>query len=167
MRPLSIAGLNSGLVTLGVDRDYWAGEHPRPMTPDASDVAVFVEEIGDARTVLLLGNTRALMPLCTAAMDIDPFLEDPRVIKQDWRTNTVSYDAMIGDGLLNFDQDFTREILDMAQGYCHSLVVRTFTRHLPPMRVATFFPQPEDFHVQPSGARFSPEGYAFYTWIFR
>ena len=111
------------------------------MTPNEADVAVFVEEVSDAKSILLLGNTRALFPLCTAAMDIDPFIDDPRVIRQDWRTNTFHYEAMIGDGLLNFDQALTREVLEMAQKYCDTLVVRTFTRLLPPMRVATFFPQ--------------------------
>lgn len=134
------------------------------MTPNEADVAVFVEEIGDAKSVLLLGNTRALFPLCTVAMDIDPFINDPRVIRQDWRTNTVHYDAMIGDGLLNFDPALTREVLEMAQKYCDTLVVRTFTRLLPPMRVATFFPQAEDFHIRPTRVRAFGEDYSFYTW---
>ena len=149
-----------------VGRDYWAGEHPRPMTPNEADVAVFVEEVSDAKSILLLGNTRALFPLCTAAMDIDPFIDDPRVIRQDWRTNTFHYEAMIGDGLLNFDQALTREVLEMAQRYCDTLVVRTFTRLLPPMRVATFFPQAQDFHIVPRVVRTCDEGYAFYRWDF-
>ncbi len=153
-------------MTLGVDRNYWAGEHPRPMTPNEADVVSFVEEIGDAESILLLGNTRALFPLCTAAMDIDPFIDDPRVIRQDWRTNAVHYDAMIGDGILNFDEALTREVLEMAQKYCDTLVVRTFTRLLPPMRVATFFPQVDDFHIRPTRERAFGEDYSFYTWIF-
>lgn len=136
------------------------------MTPDEVDVAVFAREIEDATTILLLGNTRALFHLCTTAMDIDPFIDDDRVVTQDWRTNTVIYDAMIGDGLLNLDETLTHDVLEMARHYTRRLVVRTFTRRLPPMRVATFFPRPADFHLPPTRADFRDEGYAFYVWDF-
>lgn len=155
-----------------VDRAYWAGSHPRPMSPDEADLAVYAEllareDFGPNGTILLLGNTPSLFPQCTAALDIDPFIEDPRVMLGDWRDNRVAYDAMVGDGVFNMDEDLAHDIVGMASRYSKRLVVRSFTRKLPPMRIASYFPAPEDFRVVPQTTRFFDEGYAFYKWDFR
>jgi len=154
-----------------VNREYWAGEHPRPMSPDAADVAIYDEflgrdEWGAGAAVLLLGNTPALFPLCTSALDIDPFIDDPRVTLGDWRDNTTTYDAMVGDGVFNMDEALAHDIVDMASRFSRRLVVRSFTRKLPPMRIASFFPAPGDFRIVPNMVRESHEGYAFYRWDF-
>lgn len=154
-----------------VDRDYWAGEHPRPMSPDTADVAIYSElldrpELGKESSVLLLGNTPALFDLCTAAMDIDPFIDDPRVTLGDWRNNTTTFDAMVGDGVFNMDEGLAHDIVEMASRYSRRLVVRSFTRKLPPMRIASFFPAPGDFRIAPHVVRPFDEGYAFYRWNF-
>jgi hypothetical protein len=141
------------------------------MSPDAADVAMYAELLdcdapGVDTSVLLLGNTPALFPLCTAALDIDPFIDDPRVSMGDWRDNTTTFDAMVGDGVVNLDESLAHAIVDMAARYSRRLVVRSFTRRLPPMRIATFFPAPSDFRIVPNTIRESDEGYAFYRWDF-
>ena len=158
-------------MTSGVDRDYWAGEHPRPMSPDAADVSIYAEllarpELGEESSVLLLGNTPSLFDLCTAAMDIDPFIDDPRVTLGDWRDNTTTFDAILGDGVFNMDEQLAHDIVEMASRYSRRLVVRSFTRKLPPMRIASFFPAPSDFRIAPHVVRPFDEGYAFYRWDF-
>jgi hypothetical protein len=62
-----------------VGPDYWSREHPHPLAPNDDDVQTYRELIRDAKSLLLLGNTPALMPLCRAAMDTDPFLDDERL----------------------------------------------------------------------------------------
>jgi hypothetical protein len=141
------------------------------MSPDAADVAIYDEflgrdEWGSGATVLLLGNTPALFPLCTSALDIDPFIDDPRVTLGDWRDNTTTFDAMVGDGVFNMDEALAHDIVDMASRFSRRLVVRSFTRKLPPMRIASFFPAPGDFRIAPNMVRESDEGYAFYRWDF-
>jgi hypothetical protein len=141
------------------------------MSPDAADVAMYAElldsdALGVDTSVLLLGNTLALFPLCTAALDIDPFIDDPRVSVGDWRDNTKTFDAMVGDGVVNLDESLAHAIVDMAARYSRRLVVRSFTRRLPPMRIASFFPAPGDFRIAPNTVRESDEGYAFYRWDF-
>lgn len=148
-----------------VNADYWGGEHPRPLAPDLADVDVYRSFIDGSESVLLLGNTRLLMPLCTAAMDTDPFLDDPRVITQDWTTNTVRYDAIIGDGVLNFTQDLAERVLAMAAASCSVFVARVFTERLPIMRVADNFPVPNDFDPAPTEVR-GRNQYSFYVWRF-
>jgi hypothetical protein len=84
----------------------------------------------------------------------------------DWRDNTTTFDAMVGDGVVNLDESLAHAIVDMAARYSRRLVVRSFTRRLPPMRIATFFPAPGDFRIAPNTVRESDEGYAFYRWDF-
>jgi hypothetical protein len=142
------------------------------MSPDATDVAIYSEllnpsDLAEEASVLLLGNTPALFDLCTSALDIDPFIDDPRVTLGDWRDNTTTFDAMVGDGVFNMDESLAHDIVDMASRYSRRLVVRSFTRKLPPMRIASFFPAPGDFRIVPEVVRPFDEGYAFYRWDFR
>jgi hypothetical protein len=148
-----------------VNRDYWSGEHPRPLTPDAEDVDVFRSYIGEDDTVLLLGNTRLLMPLCTAAMDTDPFIDDPRVIQQDWTTNATQYDVIIGDGVLNFTADLADALIQMASQHCRTFVARSFSTRLPIMRIADNFPIATDFAIAPNEV-IERDLYRFYIWQF-
>ena len=148
-----------------VGREYWSREHPHPLAPNADDVATYRELIGDARSVLLLGNTPALMPLCTAAMDTDPFADDPRVIRQDWTTNAVGYEAIIGDGVLNFTADLAARVLTMAATTARRFVARSFNERLSIMRVADNFPLASDFTPPPTQVINRGE-YSFFIWDF-
>lgn len=148
-----------------VDREYWAKEHPHPLAPNKEDVEKYKELIGDAQRVLLLGNTPALMDLCTAAMDSDPFLDDPKVITQDWTTNTVRYDAIIGDGVLNFTEELCKKVLAMAAKNTDIFVARAFARRLPIMRIADHFPTADDFEIKPT-TTYAFADYNFFVWEF-
>jgi len=148
-----------------VDSEYWSREHPHPLAPNSVDVETYIELIGSASTRLLLGNTKALMPLCTAAMDSDPFLDDPRVIAQDWTTNTVDYDVIFGDGVLNFTQKLADDLLAMASNHSSRFIARAFSRRLPIMRVADYFPSVTDFSLSPSQV-IERNDYRFYVWNF-
>lgn len=148
-----------------VDSEYWSREHPHPLAPNTSDIETYVDLIGSASTRLLLGNTKALMPLCTVAMDTEPFLDDPRVITQDWTTNTLNYDVIFGDGVLNFTQELTESLLTMASSHSSRFIARAFSRRLPIMRVADFFPTATDFSLPPALV-IERDEYRFYVWNF-
>lgn len=150
---------------MSVDRSYWSQVHPHPLAPDAADVAVYRGLLAEAKTVLLLGNTPALMDLCTTALDADPFLDDPKVITGDWRDNTELFDAVIGDGVLNFTPDLAEDILNMAQQHCTVFIARSFTRKLDIMRIADHFPGSEDFFICPSEV-IERDKYNFFIWRF-
>lgn len=114
---------------------------------------------------MLLGNTRLLMPLCTVAMDSDPFIDDPRVVQQDWTTNTNRYDVIIGDGVLNFTAELADELLHMASRNCGTFVVRAFSERLPIMRIADNFPVAGDFEISPTDV-IERDSYRFFVWRF-
>lgn len=148
-----------------VTKDYWAGPHPHPLAPNADDVADYRRLIGDSVSVLLLGNTPALMELCDVAMDMEPFADSPKVVRQDWTTNQDWYDAIIGDGVLNFTDVLAREVLDMAARSCRVFVARAFSRRLPIMRVADNFPTAEEFTPRPVEV-LERVDYRFFVWRF-
>ena len=148
-----------------VGPDYWRAEHPHPLAPNRDDVETYRSLIGNAGSVLLLGNTPALMPLCTAAMDTEPFLDDPRVIAQDWTTNSVTYDVIIGDGVLNFTDTLAEQVLEMVSRTSGRFIARSFNERLPIMRVADNFPSGADFALPP--AQTIDRGqYSFFIWDF-
>lgn len=144
---------------------YWAKSHPHPLAPNLEDVETYRNLIGRLQSVLLLGNTPALMDLCTNAMDIEPFVDDPKVIQQDWVTNTKFYDAIIGDGVLNFTESLASGLIEMALEHSSLLVVRSFTRRLPIMRVADYFPGPQEFSMTPTEI-IERDDYRFFVWRF-
>lgn len=150
---------------MDLDHSYWSQVHPHPLAPDQSDVEVYRNLVAECETVLLLGNTPALMDLCTTALDADPFLENPRVSKGDWRDNSKRFDAIIGDGVLNFTHDLAEELLAMAKNHCTLFVARSFARKLDIMRIADNFPVADDFSISPSEVIARAE-YNFFVWRF-
>ncbi|MEO0049348.1 MAG: hypothetical protein RL556_680 [Actinomycetota bacterium] len=148
-----------------VDRDYWSQNHPHPLAPNQHDVEVYQNFVAGSQSILLLGNTPALMSLFTTAMDSDPFLDDPRVICQDWTTNELQYDAIIGDGVLNFTAELADQVLEMAAKHCKVFVARSFNHRLPIMRIADNFPVVSDFEITPTETlKFAD--YSFFVWRF-
>lgn len=148
-----------------VDKDYWRGPHPHPLAPNEHDVEIYRQFLAGSKSRLLLGNTPSLMDLCTFAMDADPFVNSPNVIQQDWRTNTVRYDAIFGDGVLNFTEELATSLIDMAEQFSSVFIARVFSHKLPIMRVAEFFPSPQVLHPPPQDVLDFGE-YRFLVWRF-
>jgi hypothetical protein len=151
-------------MVLKADQAYWASEIPRPLSPSDEDVKIFKGHLVTG-TTLLLGCTRKLIPLSDKQMDIDPWYKADTVIVQDWVTNTVYYDNIIGDGMLNYTKEIADRVLDMGSKYCNVFIARTFTRKLDIMRIAAYFPKAEDFAIYPDQV-IPFVDYAFYIWRF-
>jgi hypothetical protein len=147
-----------------VDKEYWASELPRPLSPSDEDVEVFKKFMVEGAT-LLLGCTKKLIPLSDIQMDNDPWYEGENVIKQDWTTNDVYFENIIGDGVLNFTHELAEDIIHMCSKTCKVFIVRVFTKKLDTMRIADNFPTPSQFTIPPNEIRIKPD-YAFYIWRF-
>ncbi len=147
-----------------VDKSYWRSVLPRPLSPDNQDVDIFKSYLVPG-TTLLLGCTRRLIPLSDAQLDIDPWYDAPTVIRGDWRENSRFYTNIIGDGALNFTKELADAVVLMAEKHCANLIVRCFTRRLPSMRIAAYFPQPADLPLPPDIVRRMTD-YKFYVWRF-
>lgn len=146
------------------DREYWASDLPRPLSPSDEDVEIFKKFMIDGST-LLLGCTKKLIDLSDIQMDNDPWYDGENVITQDWTTNDVFFENIIGDGVLNFTHELTEDILQMCSKNCKVFVARVFTKKLKTMRIADYFPTPSSFSIEPKEVRIKPD-YAFYIWKF-
>jgi len=146
------------------NKDYWASELPRPLSPDDNDVDIYKDNMIEGNT-LMLGCTKKLIPISDIQMDIDPWYESETVIKQDWLTNDIYYDNIIADGSLSFTKELTDGLLEMASKKCKVFICRTYTKKIPIMRIADNFPQPEDFKILPTETIVF-EDYSFYIWQF-
>jgi hypothetical protein len=101
--------------------------------------------------------------LCTVALDLEPFDTSGVSVKGDWTLNTDFYDAIIGDGALNFTEELANSVLSMALENSSTFVARVFRKKLPIMRVAAYFPFPEELIVPPNSVINAPD-YSFYIW---
>jgi hypothetical protein len=147
-----------------VNKDYWASELPKPLSPSEEDVEIFKSYISDGST-LLLGCTRSLIDITDVQMDNDPWYDGDSVVKQDWVTNDVFYDNIIGDGVLNFTHELAEDIIQMCSKNCKVFVARVFNRKFKTMRVADNFPNWSDFTIKPTEIKIF-KGYSFYIWRF-
>lgn len=147
-----------------VNKNYWASELPKPLSPSEEDVEIFKSYITDGST-LLLGCTRSLLDITDVQMDIDPWYDGENVIKQDWTTNDVFFDTIIGDGVLNFTHELAEDIIQMCSKNCKVFVARVFNRKFKTMRVADNFPSWSDFTIKPTEIKIF-KGYSFYIWRF-
>jgi hypothetical protein len=75
------------------------------------------------------------------------------------------YGNIIADGSLSFTKELSDGLIEMASKHCKVFIARTFTKRLPIMRIAAYFPQPEDFKIQPTKTIVF-EDYSFYIWQF-
>jgi hypothetical protein len=149
-----------------MDKSYWQLEQDHPLCPNRDDVDLYEMLLGKRGRTLLLGCTRVLLPFTDQQLDIDPWLQSPTVRVGDWRDNTETFDTMVGDGVFNFSQELTDSVLEMTSHYCSRLVVRCFSRRLPQMQVANYFPSVRDFKIAPE--LYVPKtDYNFFRWEFK
>lgn len=146
-----------------VEKEYWAGLLP-PLAPSKEDVDLYSKYLL-AGSTLLLGSTRQLIDLSDVQMDIDPQDYVPNPIKQDWAANTENYTNIVGDGVTAFTKELCDGVIEMASKHCKRLIVRSFNRKLPTMRIAAYFPGVKDFTILPS-SYIEFEDYTFYVWNF-
>ena len=147
-----------------VKKDYWSSELPLPLSPSDSDVDIYKDNMIQGST-LMLGCTKKLIPISNIQMDIDPWYEAKTVIKGDWLHNKTYYGNIIADGSLSFTKELADGLIEMASKHCKVFITRTFTKRLPIMRIANYFPQPEDFKIPPTKTIVF-EDYSFYIWQF-
>ena len=146
------------------NKDYWASDIPLPLSPSDSDVNIYKDNLIEGST-LMLGCTKKLIPISDIQMDIDPWYEAKTVIKGDWLDNKTYYNNIIADGCLSFTKELTDGLIEMASKNCKFFIARSFTKKLPIMRIADYFPQPEDFKILPTKT-IVLEDYSFYIWQF-
>jgi hypothetical protein len=147
-----------------VNKEYWASDLPLPLSPSDKDIKIYQKYMTEG-TSLLLGCTKKLIPITDFQMDIDPWYGADTVIKQDWLTNETYYDNILGDGVLNFNQDFTEKIVEMASKNCKVFIARSFAYKIHTMRIANNFPLWKDFTIRPDEVKII-NGYYFYVWRF-
>ena len=147
-----------------VKKDYWASELPLPLSPSDTDVDIYKDNMIDGNT-LMLGCTKKLIPISNIQMDIDPWYEAETVIKSDWLDNKTYYDNIIADGSIYFNKMLADDLIEMASKNCKIFIARTFTKRLPIMRIADYFPQHQDFKILPTKTIVLKD-YSFYIWRF-
>ena len=147
-----------------VNKAYWASDFPHPLAPSEEDAEIYKSYLLEGET-LMLGCTKRLIPFSTWMMDIDPWLEAPNVIKQDWTTNSKHYTNIIVDGGLNFTKELADDILTMASQHSSVFVARSFNRKQPTMRIAAHFPRFDELMIKPDEVRMFEE-YSFFVWRF-
>ena len=147
-----------------INKEYWSQDFPRPLGPDDNDVTIFTDNMIEGKT-LLLGCTKKLLDLSDVQIDLDPWWIGPNTITGNWLDNKDFYDNILCDGSLSFTKELADDIIDMASKNCKVFIARTFTRKLPIMRIADYFPQPTDFNILPTKTIVF-EDYSFYIWQF-
>lgn len=114
-------------------------------------------------TVLLLGSTRLLLPLCTEAWDIDPVYDDPKIKQRDWFSLDQHWDTIIIDGGLSYGQEFTARLLPIVLNNCDRFVSRTFLNPNWPTKYAVYFPKAHELDPVPDELPVN-NVYTFYIW---
>jgi len=147
-----------------VDKNWWGIEFPTPYSPSDDDIKTYRDNMISGKT-LMLGCTRKLIPFTDIQMDIDPWYDGPNVVVQDWTTNKIFYENIVGDGVLNFTKELAESVLDMASKHCKVFIVRSFNYKLERMRIAANFPKAEDLPIKPTIVKIFDE-YSFFIWQF-
>ena len=147
-----------------IDKTYWGGDLPLPLSPSDSDVEIYKRYLKEG-TTLMLGCTKKLIPLSDKQLDIDPWYDSETVIIGDWTKNTDFYDNIILDGGLCFNKKLCNDIIKMTSKSCNRFISRSFKHKLDIMRIADYFPKASDFEIVPKLAIIH-EDYIFYICDF-
>lgn len=147
-----------------IGREYWRNRLEHPYSPNSRDITTFEQHMLPGSS-LLLGCTHDLIVLTDKQLDVDPWYTAATVIKGDWRTNKTFYNNIIGDGVLNLSEQLAHDVVHMSSTTCNRLIVRSFKRRLPKMKVAQYFPDLADFQIKPKLVPYDHD-YCFYIWQF-
>ncbi len=147
-----------------LSKEYWSQDLPRPLSPNDEDVSIFKDNMISGRT-LLLGCTRKLLDLSDVQIDLDPWWIGPNTITGNWLDNKDFFENIICDGDLCFTKELSDSMLEMASKNCKVFINRSFTRKLPIMKIADYFPQSIDFKIIPTKT-IVKEDYSFYIGNF-
>jgi hypothetical protein len=124
--------------TLTQDTGHWHHLRP-PLSPNAEEVTIYLQQIRGFQPVYLLGMTRELLPCCDVAVDLNPVECGKPTLKRDWKNlDDIQAGAIIGDGVLNLAGI---GLVDTLLRCCDRLVCRVFLKKLPGMKYAAHFPQ--------------------------
>lgn len=136
-----------------------------PLAPSCNDVAVYRKYLLPG-TTLLLGCTQSLLHLSDRQLDLVPLYGHCTEIRGSWETNRHFYTNMVLDGGLNLNEQLCRHTLNMASHNCNMFISRCFNHRTSCMKVATYFPSQDTFHIRPSKCIHTPYNYTFYIWCF-
>ena len=142
------------------DNSYWTSL-TWPAAPNLDDYRVFEQYC--TGSVLLLGSTELLLPLCTEAWDIEPRYADPKIIARDWFTLDKQWDTIILDGGLAYGEEFTNRLLPIILKNCNTFVTRAFLNPNWPTKYACYFPRAHELTPVPQEHPIN-EVYTFYIW---
>jgi hypothetical protein len=148
-----------------VDKNYWASDLPHPLSPNVIDVALYKNYMVGGSS-LLLGCTKSLIPLSDRQLDYNPWYDSPTVIVGDWRENRHHYSNILLDGGLCFNKELCDDILEMASKNCKRFISRSFDKKLDIMKIASYFPNEDDFKYKPKFVSRMKNDYTFYVWEF-
>jgi hypothetical protein len=143
-----------------VTKEYWQSL-TWPAAPNHDDYLVFEQYCQGS--VLLLGSTQLLLPLCTEAWDIEPVYSDTKIIKRNWFSIDSHWDTVIIDGGLSYGEEFTKRLLPKVLNNCDRFVSRTFLNPNWPTKYAVYFPQAEELTPAPKEQTIN-NIYTFYIW---
>ena len=143
------------------DKEYWTGL-TWPAAPNNADYAVF--EHYCKGSVLLLGSTRLLLPLCTEAWDLEPKYADAKIKNRDWLSIDTHWDTVIIDGGLTIlDEQTCGQLISNVLQNCNRFVARSFLTPSWTTKYAHYFPRSEELTPQPKEHPIN-EVYTFYIW---
>jgi hypothetical protein len=142
------------------DKEYWRSL-TWPAAPNIDDYSIFSSYCKGS--VLLLGSTRLLLPLCTQAWDVNPVYNDPKIQVRDWFTVDSHWDTVIIDGGLSFGKEYCAKLLSVVLPNCDRFVSRTFLNPSWPTRYAVYFPLAHELDPVPQEHPVN-EVYTFYIW---
>ena len=148
------------LMNIHADKDYWTNLQ-WPAAPNLDDYTIFEQYC--TGSVLLLGSTKLLLPLCTEAWDLEPKYDDAKIKNKDWFILDEHWDTFIVDGALAFGEEYCTKLLAAVLPNCDRFVARAFLNPNWPVKYACYFPRAEELTPQPTEHSID-EVYTFYIW---